>query len=158
MPRKILNSPSIFLFPQIPKPPQSCRYVLFPHFLRNRPIQFSPLHFSLSLSTKNPPPLYRCLRDLRGPQLFTMLTIKLLFVALTAGFVAAQTNSSSGSSSSGSSDNTVYDVNNVDRTMRGAFRSSTGRRSYITRDLLILANVVQWCNDQTTNCPLLCGG
>ncbi|KAL8670493.1 MAG: hypothetical protein Q9168_004975 [Polycauliona sp. 1 TL-2023] len=61
-----------------------------------------------------------------------MLSIKLFFVALVTGFVAAQ-NSTSGTS--GNVDNTVFDVNTVDRTTR-----------------------VQWCNDQRTNCPLLCGG
>ncbi|KAL8732892.1 MAG: hypothetical protein Q9166_002493 [cf. Caloplaca sp. 2 TL-2023] len=58
-----------------------------------------------------------------------MLFFKLFFAALLAGFVAAQ------NSTSGSSDNTIFDVNNVDQTSR-----------------------VQWCNDQTTNCPKLCGG
>lgn len=63
-----------------------------------------------------------------------MLSIKLFFVALLAGFVAAQnTTSSSGSSSP---DNTNFDPNtNVDQTAR-----------------------TQFCNDQTTNCPKLCGG
>ncbi|KAI4246802.1 MAG: hypothetical protein L6R40_001831 [Gallowayella cf. fulva] len=61
-----------------------------------------------------------------------MLSFKLLLAALMAGFVAAQ-NSTSGTS--GSTDNTIFDVNNVDTTSR-----------------------VQWCNDQYTNCPKLCGG
>ncbi|KAL8925092.1 MAG: hypothetical protein Q9172_002359 [Xanthocarpia lactea] len=49
-----------------------------------------------------------------------------------AGFVAAQ-NSTSGTS--GNADNTVFNVNEVDRTQRA-----------------------QWCNDQLANCPRLCGG
>ncbi|KAI4286192.1 MAG: hypothetical protein L6R38_000088 [Xanthoria sp. 2 TBL-2021] len=44
-----------------------------------------------------------------------MLSIKLLFAAIMAGFVAAQ-NSTSGTS--GNTDNTVFDVNSVDRTTR----------------------------------------
>ncbi|KAL8799545.1 MAG: hypothetical protein Q9182_005820 [Xanthomendoza sp. 2 TL-2023] len=61
-----------------------------------------------------------------------MLSFKLLLVALTAGLVAAQ-NSTTGSS--GNTDNTIFNVNEIDRTQRA-----------------------QWCNDQTTNCPKLCGG
>ncbi|KAL8768657.1 MAG: hypothetical protein Q9209_005216 [Squamulea sp. 1 TL-2023] len=61
-----------------------------------------------------------------------MLSIKFLFAAIMAGFVVAQ-NSTSGTS--GNTDNTIFDVNMVDRTRR-----------------------VQWCNDQRTNCPKLCGG
>ncbi|CAL8578134.1 hypothetical protein XPA_003936 [Xanthoria parietina] len=61
-----------------------------------------------------------------------MLSIKLLCAAILANFVAAQ-NSTSGTS--GNTDNTVFDVNTVDRTTRA-----------------------QWCNDQRTNCPKLCGG
>ncbi|KAI4124908.1 MAG: hypothetical protein LQ338_004569 [Usnochroma carphineum] len=59
-----------------------------------------------------------------------MLTLKLLFAAVMAGFVVAQnTNSSS------ESDNTNFDVNQINLSQR-----------------------VAWCNDQTTNCPKLCGG
>ncbi|KAL8862039.1 MAG: hypothetical protein Q9178_001494 [Gyalolechia marmorata] len=47
-----------------------------------------------------------------------MLSIKLLFAAAMAGFVAAQ-NSTSGTS--GNTDNTVFDVNEVDRTQRAAY-------------------------------------
>ncbi|KAL8677018.1 MAG: hypothetical protein Q9224_007231 [Gallowayella concinna] len=61
-----------------------------------------------------------------------MLSFKLLLAALMAGFVAAQ-NSTSGSS--GNNDNTIFNVNEIDRTARA-----------------------QWCNDQRTTCPKLCGG
>ncbi|KAL8997667.1 MAG: hypothetical protein Q9188_006278 [Gyalolechia gomerana] len=64
-----------------------------------------------------------------------MLSLKLIFAALMAGFVVAQ-NSTSSSGSGSNSDNTVFDPNtDVDRTQR-----------------------TQWCADQTTNCPKLCGG
>ncbi|KAL8837581.1 MAG: hypothetical protein Q9170_002458 [Blastenia crenularia] len=61
-----------------------------------------------------------------------MLSFKLLLAAVMAGLVVAQnTTSSSGSGS----DNTVFNVDVVDQTQR-----------------------TQWCGDQTTNCPKLCGG
>ncbi|KAL9602355.1 MAG: hypothetical protein Q9219_001921 [cf. Caloplaca sp. 3 TL-2023] len=64
-----------------------------------------------------------------------MLSFKLLLAAVMAGFVAAQNTTSSSGSGSSSSDNTIFDENSVDRTTR-----------------------TQWCADQTTNCPKLCGG
>ncbi|KAL8900448.1 MAG: hypothetical protein Q9207_005696 [Kuettlingeria erythrocarpa] len=69
-----------------------------------------------------------------------MLSFKLLLAALMAGFVVAQTTTSSSTSasssgSSSSSDNTNFQVTNIDRTRR-----------------------TSWCKDQTTNCPVLCGG
>ncbi|KAI4239935.1 MAG: hypothetical protein LQ349_000030 [Xanthoria aureola] len=51
-----------------------------------------------------------------------MLSIKLLCAAILASFVAAQ-NSTSGTS--GNTDNTVFDVNTVDRTTRALWRMST---------------------------------
>ncbi|KAL8638830.1 MAG: hypothetical protein Q9228_004049 [Teloschistes exilis] len=56
-----------------------------------------------------------------------MLSTKLLFAALMAGFAVAQNNTSP--------DHTNFDVNQVSLSER-----------------------VAWCNDQTTNCPKLCGG
>ncbi|KAL9027418.1 MAG: hypothetical protein Q9196_004049 [Gyalolechia fulgens] len=64
-----------------------------------------------------------------------MLSLKLIFAALMAGFVAAQ-NSTTNSGSGSNPDNTNFNPNtDVDRTQR-----------------------TQWCADQTTNCPKLCGG